>query len=207
MTVFNVDQIRGGGIMNNLNKALLISTTMLAVIFSATASAEHKEHKRNSHRHNDPVQYAKVVHVEPIYKIVQVAYPEQVCWQDEVKKPVIHRVNHASPEAMIVGGILGGVIGHELGRNHDQGITTVAGALIGTAIASEANAQYYRTGEYRIEQRQHCRIENQFRAEQQLKGYRVTYRYNGGLYTTFMKHHPGRHIAVDIDVTPVREHH
>ncbi|MCI0507060.1 MAG: glycine zipper 2TM domain-containing protein [Gammaproteobacteria bacterium] len=189
--------------MKNMNKTLLVLTTMLTIIFSATASAEHKERKQNSHRHDDHNHYAKVVHVEPIYKIVHVAYPEQVCWQDEVRKPVIHRANHASPEAMIVGGILGGVIGHELGKNHDQGITTVAGALIGTAIASETNAQYYRTGEYRIEQRQHCRIENQYRTEQQLRGYRVTFRYKGELYTTRMKHHPGKHIPVDVRAAPV----
>ncbi|WP_455208627.1 glycine zipper 2TM domain-containing protein [Kaarinaea lacus] len=190
--------------MNNLNRAIFAVTTSLALVFSTTAFAEQK---RGSHKHNDQVHYAKVVHVEPIYKTVQLIYPEQVCWQNEVKKPIIHRVNKATPEAMIVGGILGGVVGHELGRNHNQNLTTVAGALIGTAIASEANTQYYRTGEYRVEQREHCRIENRYRTEQELSGYRVTYRYKGDLYTTHMRHHPGKRIPVNVEVSPVRKHH
>ncbi|WP_455221041.1 glycine zipper 2TM domain-containing protein [Kaarinaea lacus] len=190
--------------MNNSTKTILALTTSLALIFSANASAEHK---RNSHRGESHIQYAKVVHAEPIYKTVRVAYPEQVCWREEFSKPIKRRVSYTSPEAMLMGGVIGGVIGHELGKNHNQGISTVAGALIGTAIASEANAEYYRTGEYRIERRQQCRTEQRYRTEQHLKGYRVTYRYKGELYTTRTKYHPGKRIPVNVEVTPIRRHH
>lgn len=190
--------------MNNSTKTILIVATSLALLLSTSVSAEHK---RQSHRDDSHVHYAKVVHVEPIYKTIQVAYPEQVCWNEEISKPIKRRVSNTSPEAMIVGGIIGGVIGHELGKNHNQRISTVAGALIGTAIASEANAQYYRTGEYRIEHRQYCQVENRYRTEQHLKGYHVTYRYKGELYTTRMKQPPGKRIPVNVEVTPVRKRH
>lgn len=190
--------------MNNLTKTTLAMVTAFAMAFSANVAAEHK---RKSHHDNSDIHYAKVVHVEPIYRTVHVSYPEQVCWHEEISKPIKRRVNNASPEAMIVGGIIGGVIGHELGQKHNQGFTTVAGALIGTAIASEANAQYYQTGEYRIQHRQQCRVENRVRTEQQLKGYRVTYRYKGDLYTTRMKRHPGKRIPVSVEVSPVRKRH
>ncbi|HEY5601731.1 MAG TPA: glycine zipper 2TM domain-containing protein [Gammaproteobacteria bacterium] len=190
--------------MKTRKKILLVAIVSLPVLFATTASAEH----RPGPKHKEQAQYAKVVRVEPVYKTVRVTYPERVCWEDEVTKPVIHRVNHAAPEAMIVGGILGGVIGHELGRNNNQPMTTIAGALIGTAIASEANAQYYRTGEYRVEQRQHCRVENHFRTERQLDGYRVSYRYNRTLYTTYMRHNPGKWVEVNAGLeSPGRHRH
>lgn len=190
--------------MNNSTKTILAIATALSMVFSANAAAEHK---RKSHRDNSRVHYAKVVHVQPVYRTIQINYPEQVCWHEEVSKPVKRRVSNTSPETMLIGGIVGGVIGHELGGKHNRGFTTVAGALIGTAIASEANAQYYQTGEYRIQHRQHCRVENRIRTEQQLKGYRVTYRYKGDLYTTRMKHHPGKRIPVNVEVTPARKRH
>jgi len=190
--------------MNNSTKIVLAFTTSLAILGSTNVSAEHK---RNYHQDNSHVQYARVVHVKPIYENVRIAYPEQVCWREDFSKPIKRRVSNTSPETILVGGIIGGVIGHKLGENHNQGLSTVAGALIGTAIASEANAEYYRTGEYRIERRQQCRIEQHYRTEQQLKGYRVTYRFRGEIYTTRTNYHPGKRIPVNVEVTPVRKHH
>jgi uncharacterized protein YcfJ len=187
--------------MNNSTKIVLAFTTSLAILGSTNVAAEHK---RNNHRDKSHVAYARVVHVKPIYESVQVAYPEQVCWHEEYSKPIKRRVSYSSPETMLIGGIIGGVVGHKLGEHHNQGLSTVAGALIGTAIASEANAEYYRTGEYRIERRQQCRIEQHYRTEQHLKGYRVTYRYKGEIYTTRTSYHPGKRIAVNVEVTPVR---
>ncbi|WP_455201192.1 glycine zipper 2TM domain-containing protein [Kaarinaea lacus] len=180
--------------MNNINKVMLVITTSLTLVFSSLAFADHKRH---AHKQKEHVRYAKVIHVKPIYRKVRVVYPEQQCWREEVKKPVTRRVNHASPEAVVLGGFIGGVIGHELGKNNNPELATVAGALIGSTLVHNANTQYYRTGEYRVYQRRHCRTENHYRTERQLKGYRVTYRYRGELYTTRMKHHPGKRIPID----------
>ena len=171
--------------MNNTNKAMLAVTTSLALIFSMSAFADHKRHDHK--RHKEYVQYAKVVNVKPIYREVRVSYPEQQCWREEVRKPIKRQVNHSSPEAVLIGGIIGGVVGHELGRHNNPELATVAGAIIGTTLVHNANTQYYSTGEYRIQQRRHCRTENHYRTERRLKGYRVTYRYKGELYTGFHK--------------------
>jgi uncharacterized protein YcfJ len=186
-----------------MNKTLLAMTTAVALALSSSVMADHN--KPDRHDDNRAI-YAKVVHVDPIYKTVKVSYPETICWREEARKPIKHQVKHVAPEKLILGGIIGGVIGHELGRNHNQELATFTGAVIGTTIAHNVNAQYYQNADYRTQERQHCRVENRYRTEQQLKGYRVTYRYKGELYTTRMREHPGKRIRVNVDVTPEHRH-
>lgn len=193
-----------------MNKTLLALTTTVALALSTSVMADHNRHDRHDRhdRHHDKhAPYAKVVHVKPIYKTIRVSYPEKQCWHEEVRRPTKHRVNYVEPEKLILGGIIGGVIGHELGRNHNQELATVTGAVIGTAIAHNANAEYYHRGEYRTHTRKHCRVEERYRTERKLKGYRVTYRYKGDLYTTRMREHPGKWIRVNVEVTPEKRRH
>ena len=193
-----------------MNKTILALTTTVALALSHNVMADQKRHDghdRHNYHHEKHVTFAKVVHVEPIYKTIRVSYPEKHCWHEESRKPVKHRVNHVAPEKLILGGVIGGVIGHELGRNHNQELATVTGAVIGTAIAHNASAQYYHSGEYRTEHREYCQVENRYRTERKLKGYLVTYRYKGDLFTTQMKNHPGKRIRVNVEVTPQRHHH
>ena len=187
--------------MNNLYKAIFAVMTSLALVLSSTAFADHKRH---SHKSKNHVSYAKVIHVKPIYKKVRISYPKQLCWHENVNKPVKRRVSHSSPEAVVIAGVIGGVIGHELGKNNNPELATVAGAIIGSTLVHNANTQYYRTGEYRIEQRRHCRVENRYRTERQLMGYRVKYRYKGEVFTTRMRQHPGKRIPVNVEVSPIR---
>lgn len=184
---------------------LIAIATSLALAFSSHAFAghNHKGHHRHDHDH-DRGAYAKVVFVKPIYKTVRVAEPEQYCQHRDVEKPVVRHVHNRQGKGdIIVGGLIGGIIGHELGRNHNQELATVTGVLIGTAIAHDANAKYYRTKEYRVEHQRHCRTEMRYHTESRLAGYRVKYRYKGDIYTTRMREHPGKFIR--IDVKPHRE--
>ena len=184
-----------------MNKTLLASITSLAIVFSPGLLADgHKQHSRSKDNYID---YARVVRVQPIYQTVRVAVPEERCWQQEIQKPVVQRVSYQSPQAVVLGGLIGGAIGNGLASGNNKGVATIAGAIIGTAIASEAGANYYHTGEYRVEQRQHCRTHTQYRTEQQLMGYQVSYRYKGRIYSTQMNQHPGERIAVRVDLTPV----
>ena len=189
-----------------MNKTLLALATTTALALSTAVMADRENHHRHKGQYEKHATYARVVHVEPIYKTVRVSYPEKQCWQQEIRKPVKHRVTHVAPEKLILGGIIGGVIGHELGRNHNQELATVTGAVIGTAIAHGANTQYYYHKDD-SHHRQHCRVENRYRTERQLKGYHVTYRYKGDLFTTRMREHPGKRIRVNVDVTPLRHRH
>jgi uncharacterized protein YcfJ len=145
--------------------------------------------------------------VDPIYKTVRVAYPEKQCSYEEHRQPRKHRVSYVAPEKLILGGLIGGAIGHELGRNHNQELATVTGAVIGTAIAHSTNIQYYDRGDHGHQKPTYCRTETRYRTESQLQGYWVTYRYRGELYTTRMREHPGKRIRVNVEVVPVKHRH
>lgn len=181
-----------------MKKTTLIIFTILSVAMSSTLLAGPKRH--SNHQHGGYIDYARVVHVEPIYKTVRVSVPEQQCWREEVRKPVRHRVRNQDPGKIVIGGIIGGVIGHELGKGHNQPAATVAGAIIGSAIADNSS---YRTTGYRVEHQRHCRTEHRVSTEQQLVAYRVKYRYKGEVYKTRMRNHPGKRIQVRVEVTPV----
>ena len=183
-----------------MNKTLITIATLLVLVFSQNVLAGHKKHSR---QHDKYVDYARVVHVKPIYKTVRVAVPVEQCRHESIQRPVKRRVKYAAPEDVLLGGIVGGIIGHELGDRHNKEFTTIAGAIIGSTIASSANAKYYRTADYRTQHRERCRIETQYRSEQQLVGYRVRYRYKGEMYTTRMNEHPGKRIPVKVKVIPV----
>ena len=185
-----------------MNKALLTITTTLALVFSQSLLADHN---RRPGKNDGYIDYARVVHVEPIYETVRIAVPVEQCRQQQIQKPAMRRVQYASPGDVLLGGLIGGVIGHELGDGHNRGFTTAAGVIIGSTIASEANARYYHSGDYRVETRERCRTITQYRTEQQLNGYQVSYRYKGRTYTTHTQQHPGKRIAVRADVTPVRK--
>jgi uncharacterized protein YcfJ len=154
--------------------------------------------------------YARVTQVEPLYRTVRTSEPRETCWNEEV-------VNHdqrrdAAPRGRagrtIVGGLLGGLVGAQLGDGRGRDAATVAGALIGSAIAND-NARrddYYRDqarGDDRYtEVVQRCSVTNDYYEEEILDGYRVSYEYGGETYTTRMAQEPGRTIRVWVSVRP-----
>ena len=190
-----------------MNKTLLAFTASAALAFSVNASAHNnKGHDRHDH---EPQIRARVVDVDPIYQTIRVEYPEQQCRYEESDRAERHRTHYVAPEKLLLGGLIGGVIGHELGRNHNQDAATVTGAVIGTVVAHNVGTQHYQ-GDHRNPPGKHCRVETRYRTEKQLMGYRVTYRYRGELYTTRMQEHPGKWVYLDVDVRedrPRRDRH
>src|SRR5690606_27338318 len=57
-------------------------------------------------------EWAKVVDVEPQYRVVRVSEPRRECWDEEV---YVERPGYRSHTPILLGGIVGGVLGHELG--------------------------------------------------------------------------------------------
>lgn len=182
--------------MKTIGKLLMVG---VAVTFSATivtpalADRNHDHHDR--HRHYD---YAKVIAVSPIYRMVEVAVPRESCWQEQEQRPVRRQVRSDNAEKMLVGGLIGGVIGHHLGQGDDRDIATIAGTLIGAAVGHDQGTTQGQTREYYVENSTHCRTDTDYRTEQQLDGYQVTYRYRGELYDTRMDQPPGDRIRIPV---------
>lgn len=150
------------------------------------------------HAPRDPGYYdqAKVVEVVPIREVVRLNTPHQECWTEEVE----HARHYEDPTYTIAGSILGGVVGHQFGGGSGRHVATAAGSVLGAVIGHDIGRGHDRT--YTTVER-HCRTVNDYREEERIVGYRVTYDYGGRTYTTDMDRRPGRFVRVRVSVAPV----
>jgi uncharacterized protein YcfJ len=145
----------------------------------------HHDHER--HHHHRHSHYARVVRVEPIYKIVRVAHEERYCRRDNHRERFEHRINVVSPGNILLGGLIG--------------------AVIGAAIAHDATAVYRPVERHSPRQPRACHTQIHYTNQQKLIAYNVTYRYHGRLYTTRMHDRPGERIKIDDDRHDRQNHH
>lgn len=166
---------------------------------------------------------AEVISSVPVYE--RVSAPRQQCYDESVPVRTAHRqVRHeerrydndrgegVGPGA-VIGAVIGGAIGRQFGNSsggRDRG--TVVGAVLGGVIGNqvERDSRNERTVvyseppvrevEYRTVNR--CQTVTDYRDE--VRGYDVTYRYQGRDYRTRLPYDPGRTLQVRVDVTPER---
>lgn len=172
-----------------------IAILTVGILLSTGALAEH----------NKAYDYAKVIEAEPITKHVRVSTPRRECWEEEVTHYDNSGYRSATPT--LLGSVIGGAIGNELGHNKDAkrgGI--LVGALLGGSIGRDlgrhhANSQggkYYST-------EQVCKTYQDYHDEERIVGYHVLYKYRGNTYSTETENHPGDRIKVRVSVTPAEE--
>ena len=140
----------------------------------------------------DLIDTAQVVSSVPVYE--RVAKRQRECWTETV--PVDAPKEHSVGGA-VVGGVAGALIGSQIGQGTGKKAATVAGgiagAMAGDRIASP-NPQQTREVE-------RCReVETGGEAVEVIKGYSVTYRYNGQDITTILPYQPGATIRVGVSV-------
>jgi uncharacterized protein YcfJ len=183
-----------------------INTLMVAVGLSlvlAANSADAAGYAYNDRRDSQAVyDYARVLSAEPIIRYVTVTTPVKECWQDTEYYSVRNRPRGITGKT-ILGAIVGGVIGHQVGGGRGNEIATVAGSLIGASVANDAavrNAGYSSREYSRPVTR--CETNYQSREEERIDGYRVIYSYNGQKYATNTPQDPGSRLRIRVDVRP-----
>jgi uncharacterized protein YcfJ len=142
---------------------------------------------------------ARVLRVEPITSSVRVAVPHRECYQQEVRTPVY--INR-SGGAALVGGVVGGILGHNLAHGRHRGGATIAGSIIGAAIGksmAQGRDSYYEDVSY-VDR---CEVHTAYELQERLEGYNVTYRYRSEVYQTRMNYDPSKFIMVRVNVSPV----
>ncbi len=175
----------------------------------AMANPHWSEHRSNARWKRDtayvvrePVyeyDYARVVDVDPIVHRVAVVSPQRDCWYED--QDVYAGPRSATPT--VLGAIIGGVIGHQIGNGHSRNVGTVAGAVLGASVGHDVSARGARVETRSVER---CEVSHQRDWEERIDGYRVTYRYHGREYDTVMPYDPGNRVQVRVgrDVEVVR---
>jgi uncharacterized protein YcfJ len=180
----------------------VISAVLAGSLLTSTAWAGHDEETVESRGRYDE---ARVLRVEPLVRIVRVAEPRRECW-DEDHYVAARSEPRGTAAGAITGAIIGGVIGRQFGSGRGRDAATVAGALMGSAIGTDhaARDNHYRADTHgRVASRTRCSQRDEWREEERVEGYRVTYEYDGQRYTTRTSRDPGDTIKVWVSVRPV----
>lgn len=143
--------------------------------------------------------YAEVVRVEPIVRPVRVSQPREECWEEEMP---VRSSEYRSATPMILGGILGGVVGSTMGKGDGRTAATVAGTVLGGSLGRDVGQAHRRDAAVATAVETRCRRVADYREEERIEGYDVTYRYRDAQYTTRMPRGPGPRLRVHVDVRP-----
>jgi uncharacterized protein YcfJ len=164
---------------------------MLGALAAGTAAAD-------GHRGSSDYVYAKVVDVDPIVRYVTVRHPRRECWNEVVYERDRTRV--AGPA--LAGGLIGGAIGRQFGGGSGRDALTLAGAIAGSAIATE-RAVRNRGSAVRETNVERCEVVHDSYREERIDGYRVTYQYRGRRHTIVTPEPPGSRIRLRVTAVPI----
>jgi uncharacterized protein YcfJ len=149
----------------------------------------------------DFVDTAPVVAAAPILEKVNT--PRQECWNEQVVTQAPS--NSGSPLGAIIGGIAGGVIGHQIGSGRGNAVATGAGAVAGAVIGDKVDPNGGVFGgnanagtNQQVVQR--CRTVDNW--QDVVRGYNVTYRYNGRDVSVRLPYDPGPNVRVAVSLVP-----
>jgi uncharacterized protein YcfJ len=147
---------------------------------------------------NENIGSARVVNIKPIYETVSYSEPYEECRYEE---RTIRR-HRDSNTALILGSLIGGAIGNELGHNKtNKRVGTVAGAILGGSIAKDIHRNKNRYRQVRNEKV--CITAYEISYKEEVTGYDVAYEYHGVTYYTTTDEHPGKRIRVAVNVRPL----
>jgi len=142
-------------------------------------------------------EYATITQVQPNYQNVSVPQSRTDCKIVEV--PIYGGRSQASTGDTIVGAIIGGAIGNQVGGGSGKDAATVLGAIIGADVANKKGGQQQIVG-YR--QEQVCNNVTFYETQEQLKNYTIRYEWNGlvGKTVTYNNYRVGDRIPVEVTV-------
>lgn len=169
-----------------MKKLLTTSAILGSLLFAGTANAQS--------------QYATVTRIDPNYTTVYQNIPRTECRDVEV--PIYGNVQggQASTGDTVLGAVIGGAIGNQVGGGSGKDAMTVLGAIVGADIANKrAQNQQVITG-YRLQQQCTETIVREQKTE--IKNYTIWYEWNGvqGRSYTYNQYSVGDQIPVTISI-------
>ena len=147
-------------------------------------------------------EYAEITRVEPNYTTVYQNIPRTECRDVEV--PIYGNVQggQASTGDTVLGAVIGGAIGNQVGGGSGKDAMTVLGAIVGADIANKRGRSNQVVTGYRVERQ--C-IETIRREETtEIKNYKIWYEWNGvqAQSYTYNQYNVGDRIRVVVSINP-----
>ena len=149
--------------------------------------------------------WAAVLRVDPVYDETvaeTVSAPPEECWEEQV--PVGTDAGADANQgrrtvATMIGAVVGGLLGNQVGKGDGRRAATVAGAVaggvVGNHVASADRPQY-------TTQRRCRPASGGTSGPRHVVAYDVEYRYRGEVFTSRLNYDPGDRMRVKISVTP-----
>ena len=162
----------------------LLATVAVACLASVASTASAQD-------------YATITRVEPTYQNVSVPRHRTDCVMNEV--PIYGNSGQASTGDTIVGAVIGGALGNQVGGGKGKDAMTVLGAIIGADVVNKRAKNRQIIG-YR--EQQTCHNVTFHETYEELKNYRITYEYNGtyGQSYTHNKYRVGDRLRVTVTI-------
>ncbi|HSG66721.1 MAG TPA: glycine zipper 2TM domain-containing protein, partial [Gammaproteobacteria bacterium] len=145
-----------------MSSKLYAATVLIGLGVAHGALADHGPGPR--------VVFAPVVDVEPLVRQVTVTRPREDCWLETAVVPTYR------PGPVIAGGLIGSVLGHQIGHGHRNDAMTLLGAFVGSAVGADIASR--RSSGREVTTRR-CELVHETHTEERIDGYRVTYDYMG----------------------------
>ena len=176
-----------------------MAIAMAMAAFVSTASAQPYPPPQGGYAQHAPrpvsYGYANVIRVTPVYDNDNdggVAMEQQCDGYRAAPKD--------TTGGTVLGAIIGGALGNQVGKGDGRKAATVAGAVVGGAIghdvAKNSDPQYVPSG---------CRMVETQRGDDRPVGFDVEYDYKGDVYVARMPYDPGNRIRVRVSVVPAEE--
>ena len=188
-----------------------IHTTALAMALGFVAAGPALAWHQSYDSYGPIYDYARVTDVTRVVERSRYPVNQEVCYDQPVTRyrPGDTYYHRDTTGPTVVGALIGGALGNQVGKGDGRKAATIAGAVIGGSIGHERAERhgdygYYSSGYYENGYEQRCRTQTNWRGGDNLVAYNVTYRYDGRSYRTTLDHDPGRslRVRVDGDVTP-----
>ena len=168
-----------------MNKLLTTAAIIGTMSFATPALAE---------------EYATITSVKPNYQNVQVPRYRTDCQVNQV--PIYGTVKNgqASTGDTLLGAIIGGAIGNQVGKGSGKDAATVLGAIIGADVANKKPRTSQQIIGYREEQT--CNNVTYYETGEEIKNYTIRYEWRGiqGSTFTYNNYRVGDRIPVEVTV-------
>lgn len=178
-------------------KRLALSMTLIATLAASSTAFADPPWARGPYDYDRDayIDYARVLDVAAI---TAPAYmPQRECRTVPVEqRTVVGSQRNAA--STLLGAVIGGVLGHTLGKGDGRRAATVAGAVIGGAIGHESTPPDRREVYRRMAYARACDSRPVY-AGDRVVAYAVTYRYHGRIFRSRMDHAPGPFVRVRVD--------